>query len=75
MESLSFFSAKKADAMMRRYRKMILATILILIALILTAVTIIAIAFGGAVMTVIFSDVIVCIFIIVALIRHLIRKK
>ena len=54
---------------------MILFTILLLIALILTAVTIIAIAFGGAVMTIIFSDVIVCIALIALLIRHLIKKK
>ena len=54
---------------------MILFTILTVTALILAAVTVIAVAFGGAVMTIIFSDVIVCIVLIALLIRHLIKKK
>lgn len=54
---------------------MILFTILLLIVTILVTITILAISVGGAVFVLLFSDVIVCIFIIVWLIKRHNNKK
>lgn len=53
---------------------MILFTILVLILLLLTVFTVLAISIGGSVAIVLFGDVFVCIFIIGWLIKT-IRKK
>lgn len=56
---------------------MILLTILILTALILTGFTVLAISVGGSVAIVLFSDVIVCIILILYIIKRIVfgRKK
>lgn len=53
---------------------MILFTILLLMFIILTAITILAISIGGSIFVVIFGDVIICILLIVQIMKHL-RKK
>ena len=58
----------------RRVIRMILFTILALIAFILIVLTLIVVSVGGAIGVVLFSDVIVCIGIII-LIMKLIKKK
>lgn len=54
---------------------MILFTVLLFMLILLIAITVFAIAIGGSVFVILFSDVIVCIFIIAWIIKHLIRKK
>ena len=54
---------------------MFLFTMLLLIAIVLAVITVIAIVFGGTVFTVVFGDVIVCIFIIVWIMKRLFTKK
>jgi uncharacterized membrane protein YoaK (UPF0700 family) len=54
---------------------MILITILLLTALILTAFVVFAISVGGAIFTVVFGDVIVCVALIIGLTLLIARKK
>lgn len=54
---------------------MILFLILVLTLLFIIGFTIIAVSLGGSVFIVIFSDVIVCAFIIIWIIRKLIEKR
>lgn len=53
---------------------MVLFIILSLTLLILTVTVILLVSAGGAIFIVIFGDVIVCIFIIAWIIKHLIKK-
>ena len=54
---------------------MILFITLLIMALLLAVFTVFAIAIGGSVFIVVFSDVIVCIFLIVWIIKKLFKKK
>lgn len=54
---------------------MILLTILILMLLILTVSTVLAISIGGSIAVVLFGDVIVCGFIIVWLIKKIYNRR
>jgi hypothetical protein len=54
---------------------MIIFTILVLMALILTGLTVLAISVGGSVAVVLFGDVIVCIIIILFIIKRLVFGK
>lgn len=54
---------------------MVLFTILMLTLLFLVVITVFAIAAGGTVFTILFGDVIVCIFIIGWIIKHMSKKK
>ena len=54
---------------------MILFTILVLMLLILVTITVIAISVGGSVAIVLFGDVFVCIFIIVLIMRRIVRNR
>jgi hypothetical protein len=54
---------------------MILFTILVLILLLLTVFTVLAISIGGSVAIVLFGDVFVCAFLIVLLIRTIYKKR
>lgn len=54
---------------------MILFTILLLTLIILTILSVLAISMGGAIFIIVFGDVIVCIFIIVWILKRLIKKK
>lgn len=54
---------------------MVLFTILLLTLLALTVFTVVAISAGGAVFMILFSDVIVCIFILAWIIKKLAKKK
>ena len=54
---------------------MVLFMILLLTLLLLTVLTVLAISIGGTVAIVLFGDVIVCGFIIVWIMRKLIKKK
>lgn len=54
---------------------MILFTILLLTLALLTVVTVLAISAGGAAFIILFGDVIVCMFIIIWVIKRLIKRK
>lgn len=54
---------------------MITFTVLLLIALILLAIAIIGFVTGGVAFFVVFGDLIVCVFIIVMILRWLIKRK
>lgn len=54
---------------------MITFTILLLIALILLAIAIIGLVTGGVAFFVVFGDLIVCVFIIIMILRWLIKRK
>lgn len=54
---------------------MVLLTILLLTLLALITFTVIAISAGGAVFMILFSDVIVCIFILAWIIKKIAKKK
>lgn len=54
---------------------MILLMTLLLTIIILTVVTVIAIAVTGAIGVVLFGDVIVCIFVLLWLIKKILKKK
>ena len=54
---------------------MVLFIILITILLILAVIGVFLVSLGGAVFTVIFGDVIVCIVLIILIIRFLIKRK
>lgn len=54
---------------------MVLFTILSIIAVLVTAIAIAAISLLGTVGTVIFGDLIVCVFLIVMIIKALMKKK
>lgn len=54
---------------------MILFTILLLMLILLTIFTVLAVSMGGAMFIVIFGDVIICIFLIIWLMKRLITKK
>ena len=54
---------------------MILFITLLIMALLLAVFTVFAIAIGGSVFIVVFGDVIVCIFLIVWIIKKLIKKN
>lgn len=54
---------------------MVLFTLLLLITLILVVTTLVVISIGGAIGTILFSDVIVCIALLVYLIKKLFFKK
>ena len=66
------YNANKTRALMKEHlkgseNKMILFTILLLIIILLVAFIIFVASVGGALLTIIFSDVIVCIFLIIGL--------
>ena len=69
------FRAESSPFYERRREVMILFTILLLILLILVTITVIAISVGGSVAIVLFGDVFVCIFIIVLIMRRIIRNR
>lgn len=54
---------------------MILFITLLLMLLILIVVTVLAVSIGGSIAIVLFGDVIVCIFIIVWIMKRLIKRK
>lgn len=54
---------------------MVLFTLLLLILLITVVITLLAISIGGSVAIILFGDVFVCIFIIVWLMKRIIKKK
>lgn len=54
---------------------MILITILVLTALILLTALVFTASVGGAVFIVVFGDVIVCVWFIISIIKHIIKKK
>ena len=54
---------------------MVLFLILLLTIIILLAIVVIAVSIGGSIFVVVFGDVIVCIFLIGLIIKHLIKKK
>lgn len=54
---------------------MILFTILMVIAFILLTFVVLTTAIGGATFVIIFADVIVCIWIIVMIMKHVAKKK
>jgi hypothetical protein len=54
---------------------MFLAILLILITLILAVITLAVLSVGGAVGIILFSDVIVCVFLLIWIIKKLFKKK
>lgn len=54
---------------------MILFLILLLTVILLTLITVIAISVGGTAFIILFGDVIVCIFILIWVMKHLFKKK
>ena len=54
---------------------MILFMILLLMAVLLTLITVVSISVGGTTFIILFGDVIVCIFIIVWIMRRLCKRK
>lgn len=54
---------------------MILFAILILTLVILVTVTVLAVSLGGSIFIILFSDVIVCIFLIVWILVRLIKRR
>lgn len=54
---------------------MVLFLILALIAIILAIVTVVTVSIGGAAFIILFGDVIVCVFIIIAIIKRLFFRK
>ena len=56
-------------------RKMLLITILVIILLLLIATIVLVASTIGTIGVIVFGDVIVCVFVIVMIIRALIRKK
>ena len=53
---------------------MLLFTILLFILLVLAIVAILIVGTGGIVFTLVFGDLIICVFIIVMIVRHFIKK-
>jgi len=60
---------------MKRGDYMFMAMILIMLLIVLTILVIAAIVFGGVAFIVVFGDVIVCIFILIWLIRKILKRK
>lgn len=54
---------------------MILLTILLITLLLLMFVSVISISIGGAAFIIVFSDVIVCVAIIIWMVRHFTKRK
>lgn len=54
--------------------RMVLFLILLIMLLIIGSITVLAIGIGGAAFTIIFADVIVCIFIIIWIMKKLIHR-
>ena len=54
---------------------MVLFLILLLTIIILLAIVVIAISIGGSMFIIIFGDVIVCIFLIGLIIKHLLKRR
>lgn len=54
---------------------MILFTILLIILLLITVITVLALSAGGAAFIVLFGDVIVCGFLIIWIMKRLIKRK
>lgn len=54
---------------------MLIFTILLLIAIALTAITIMAISAGGVAFILVFGDVIICIFLILWVMKRLIKRR
>ena len=78
MIGVIFRSAEKTTSFIEIQKEviyMILLTVLIIIAIILAIVAITFLSIGGALFTIIFGDLIVCIAIIVLIIRCLRRRK
>lgn len=54
---------------------MVLFLILLLTIIILITIVVIAVSIGGSIFVIVFGDVIVCIFIIGLIIKHLLKRK
>ena len=54
---------------------MVLFLILLLTIIILLAIVVIAVSVGGSIFIVVFGDVIVCIFLIGLIIKHLLKRR
>lgn len=71
--TLSFFAEFTSSYM--EVKIMILVTILLLTVMLLLTFIVATVSVGGAIFVVVFGDVIVCIWLILSIIKHIIKKK
>ena len=73
MGLLFFYASFTTPIMKGGWINMILFTILLLILIFLVVFTVFAVSAGGAIFIIIFGDVIVCVFLIIWMLKHLMK--